>query len=269
MNTSDPNIVKRFYRPRVGLFYTCLVDALKPNIAFAAVHLLEACGCEVRVPETQTCCGRPAFNSGHRKLAEQIARRNISLFEPFDFVVGPSGSCLSMFVKHYPDLLMDDDQWFKRAVTLSDRSYELLDFLARIMPLPDTSTAYKGKVTYHDSCTGMRELNIQNQPRALLAKVPGMTLVEMDAARECCGFGGTFSVKYPEISTRLVDNKVDSILRTGADTVTGGDLGCLMNIFGRLNRLKKNIRVFHAAEILAGMTGDGALGSRPQRDNGK
>jgi L-lactate dehydrogenase complex protein LldE len=248
----------------VGLFYTCLVDTLKPNIAFAAVHLLEACGCEVCVPKKQTCCGRPAFNSGSRRLAKQLARQNIALFEPFDFVVGPSGSCLSMFVKHYPDLLNNDPQWCQRAVTLSGKSYELMDFLAQIMPLPDTNAVYKGKVTYHDSCTGLRELNVRDQPRTLLAKVRGLNLVEMDAARECCGFGGTFSVKYPEISTRLVDDKVDSILRTGADTVTGGDLGCLMNIFGRLNRLKKNIRVFHAAEILAGMTGDGALGS-PRR----
>jgi len=260
LNTSDPNRPKTA-RPRVGLFYTCLVDALKPNIAFAAVHLLEACGCEVCVPEAQTCCGRPAFNSGDRKLARQLARQNIALFEPFDFVVGPSGSCLSMFVKHYPELLKDDPQWIQRAESISKRSYELLDFLARIMPPPRINAAYPGKVTYHDSCTGLRELNVREQPRTLLAKVRDLTLVEMDAAQECCGFGGTFSVKYPEISTRLVDNKVDSIVRTGADTVTGGDLGCLMNIFGRLNRLKKNIQVFHAAEILAGMTGDGALGS--------
>jgi len=260
LNTTDPNMPKTA-RPRVGLFYTCLVDALKPNIAFAAVHLLEACGCEVCVPKNQTCCGRPAFNSGNRKLAKQLARQNIALFEPFDFVVGPSGSCLSMFVKHYPDLLREDPKWYQRAVTLSEKSYELMDFLARIMPLPDTNAVCKGKVTYHDSCTGLRELDIRDQPRSLLAKIRGLNLVEMDAARECCGFGGTFSVKYPEISTRLVDDKVDSILQTGADIVTGGDLGCLMNIFGRLNRLKKNVRVFHAAEILAGMTGDGALGS--------
>nr|WP_321401196.1 (Fe-S)-binding protein [uncultured Desulfobacter sp.] len=268
MNTSDPN-KPGTSRPRVGLFYTCLVDALKPNIAFAAVHLLEACGCEVCVPEAQTCCGRPAFNSGNRKLATQLARQNIALFEPFDFVVGPSGSCLSMFVKHYPDLLKDDAHWFQRAESLSKKSYELLDFLARIMPLPQLNSVYKGKVTYHDSCTGLRELNVREQPRTLLSNVRGLSLVEMDAAQECCGFGGTFSVKYPEISTRLVDDKVESIVRTGADTVTGGDLGCLMNIFGRLNRLKKNIRVFHAAEILAGMTGDGALGSPRKKAKNK
>ena len=260
MNTSDRN-TPRTSRPRVGLFYTCLVDTLKPNIAFAAVHLLEACGCEVCVPEKQTCCGRPAFNSGNRKLAKQLARQNIALFEPFDFVVGPSGSCLSMFVKHYPDLLKDNPQWIQRADSLSKKSYELLDFLDRIMPRPRINAAYSGKVTYHDSCTGLRELNVREQPRTLLAQVRGLTLVEMDAAQECCGFGGTFSVKYPEISTRLVDDKVESILQTGADTVTGGDLGCLMNIFGRLNRLNKKIRVFHAAEILAGKTEDGALGS--------
>jgi len=248
----------------VGLFHTCLVDAVKPNIAFAAAFLLEQAGCIVEVPEDQTCCGRPAFNSGNRQLSRRIARQVIQLFEPYDFVVGPSGSCLSMFVRHYPELLRQTPEWYDRAVALSQKSYELIDFLSRIMPLPPQDTAFYGKVTYHDSCSGLRELNIKEQPRKLLSRIKGLVLTEMDAPETCCGFGGTFSAKYPEISTRLVDDKVASILRTGADTLAAGDLGCLMNIAGRLNRLNKKVKVFHTAEILAGMTDDGPLCPGPE-----
>jgi L-lactate dehydrogenase complex protein LldE len=247
--------------PKVGLFYTCLVDTLKPNVAKATVKLVESADFKVVIPENQTCCGRPAFNSGNRRLSREIAKQSIRQFEAFDYVVGPSGSCLSMFVKHYPDLLKGDANWHRRALALSKKSFDLVDFLVNVADLPKDTTKYHGVVTYHDSCTGLRELGIKNQPRELLSRVEGLELVEMETAETCCGFGGAFSVKFPEISTRLVDDKVKSILKTGADTVVGGDLGCLMNIFGRLHRMKKSIRVFHIAEILAGMTHDGPLGS--------
>jgi L-lactate dehydrogenase complex protein LldE len=165
-----------------------------------------------------------------------------------------------MFVNHYPELLREDENWHKRALALSGRSFELIDFISKFIELDALNTRYRGIVTYHDSCTGLRELNIKKQPRILLSRVQGLEIREMASAETCCGFGGGFSVKYPEISTRLVDDKVDSILKTGADTVTGGDLGCLMNIFGRLNRLNKDIKVFHVAEILAGMIAGGPLG---------
>ena len=178
----------------------------------------------------------------------------------FVAVVGPSGSCLSMFVNHYPELLRTDVNWHKRALALSGRSFELIDFISKFMASGALKARYRGIVTYHDSCTGLRELNLKEQPRMLLSQVRGLEIREMESAETCCGFGGSFSVKFPDISTRLVDDKIHSILKTGADTVTGGDLGCLMNIFGRLNRLKKDIKVFHVAEILAGMAAGGPLG---------
>lgn len=252
---------------QVGLFYTCLVDSIKPNVARAAVCLIEAAGYKVEIPPDQTCCGRPAFNSGNRKLTRKIARQVIEQFEPFDYVVGPSGSCLSMLVKHYPDLLKEDPIWFSRARNLASKSHELMDFLVNVADFTGLDRAYSGSVTFHDSCSGLRELGIKSEPRKLLSLVPGLEIREMDASEDCCGFGGTFSVKYPELSTRMVDRKIDSILRTGADTVTGIDMGCLMNIFGRLNRLGSDIKVFHAAEILAGLTDDGPLGSSPKKND--
>ena len=244
-------------RPVVALFYTCLVNSLKPNIGFASVKLLETAGYTVEIPMDQTCCGRPAFNSGDRELSRKLARQAVTRFENFDYVVGPSGSCLSMFVNHYPDLLKEEGTWYQRAVCLSKKSFELTDFLVRVAQVENLPLiSYDGCATYHDSCTGLRELNIKKQPRDLLKTVNGLRLVEMKSAETCCGFGGTFSVKYPEISTRLVDDKIAAILQTNADTVIGGDLGCLMNIEGRLNRIKKQMRVHHIAEILAGLTHD-------------
>lgn len=239
-------------KPQVGLFVTCLVDVIRPEVGFATVQLLEAAGCRVEVPAHQTCCGQPASSAGDRQQAAAVAREVIRSFESFDYVVGPSGSCLSILARHYPLLLSDDPEWWERARSLARRTWELTRFLDEVAPPKGLNPAYPGIATYHDSCSGLRELGIREQPRRLLGQVQGLELRDMEARDVCCGFGGTFCVSYPEISARMVDDKVASILATGADTVLGGDLGCLMNIAGRLRRRGEPLRVFHVAEVLAG-----------------
>lgn len=241
---------------RVGLFVTCLVDLMRPRIGFAAFRLLEQAGCEVVVPETQTCCGQPGFNSGDRKGAQVLALKVLSEFEGCDFVVAPSGSCAGMIRIHYPDLFRDDPTILARIEALSSRTYELTDFLVSVAKLEQVPGRFAGSVTYHDSCSGLRELGVQKQPRDLLSKVPGAELKEMEGCTTCCGFGGTFSVKFGEISTRMADRKCDHIADSGADAIAAGDLGCLLNIEGRLRRRGDGrTRVFHIAELLAGIEG--------------
>jgi len=239
---------------RVGLFVTCLVDLMRPSIGFAALELLEANGAEVYVPPTQTCCGQPAYNSGDRGDAVPLARKVIEEFEACDYLVAPSGSCSGMIKTHYADLFADDQAWGARAAALSAKTHELTDFLVSVLQaktLPGTSVS--GTVTYHDSCSGLREMGVKTQPRALLARLPGIKLVEMAECETCCGFGGTFAIKYGEISTRLADNKCQHIENSGADTVVLGDLGCMLNIEGRLRRRgDASTRVLHVAEVLAG-----------------
>ena len=239
-------------RPRVGLFVTCLIDLFRPAVAFAAVQLLEEAGCDVEVPESQTCCGQPALNSGDIDSTRLIARQTIEAFEHFDYVVGASGSCLGTIRIHYPELFQDDKAWSARAEKMAARSYELVTFLTEVMGVDSLSGKFQGVVTYHDSCSGLRELGIKSQPRTLLESLKGVEISEMQDSEVCCGFGGTFCVKYPEISTHLADRKIDNIVASEADILTGGDLGCLMNLGGRLKRLCKTTRVFHVAEILAG-----------------
>ncbi|WP_137822661.1 (Fe-S)-binding protein [Pseudomonas sp. D(2018)] len=246
-------------KPRVALFHTCLVDLYRPSVGFAAVRLLEQAGCQVEVPANQTCCGQPAFNSGATGLARDLARKLIEAFDGYDYVVGPSGSCVSLLKLHYPQLLEDDAAWHGRALDLAGRSHELLSFLDDVMNFRPTARL-PGIATYHDSCSGLRELGIKHQPRRLLAGVDALEQVEMDEAETCCGFGGTFCVKYPDISARMASQKVANIHASGADIVLGGDLGCLLNISGRLTRLGSSVRVFHAAEVLAGMADDLAIG---------
>ncbi|MDE3738900.1 (Fe-S)-binding protein [Pseudomonas resinovorans] len=246
-------------KPRVALFHTCLVDLYRPSVGFAAVRLLEQAGCQVEVPANQTCCGQPAFNSGATGLARDLARKLIEAFDGYDYVVGPSGSCVSLLKLHYPQLLEDDAAWHGRALDLAGRSHELLSFLGDVMSFRPTARL-PGIATYHDSCSGLRELGIKHQPRRLLAGVDALEQVEMDEADTCCGFGGTFCVKYPDISARMASQKVANIHASGADIVLGGDLGCLLNISGRLTRLGSSVRVFHAAEVLAGMADDLAIG---------
>lgn len=243
-------------RPRVGLFVTCLVDLFRPNVGFSAVELLERAGCEVVVPEAQTCCGQPAFNSGDAAGAQKIARQVIAAFESFDYVVGPSGSCIGTLKKHYPEMFPIDAGWTARAEALAERCHELTSFLTDIMGIDSVVAEYPGRVTYHDSCSGLRELGVREQPRALLGSVDGLELSEMAETEVCCGFGGTFCVKYPEISTRLVNDKVSNVLATGADTLLAGDMGCLLNMAGRLKREGRAVKVYHVAEVLAGRTDD-------------
>jgi len=249
---------------RIGLFVTCLADLMRPSVAFAAVKLLEDAGCSVEVPEAQTCCGQPALNSGDSGDARAIAKQVIQAFEGFEAVVGPSGSCMGTLRHDYPALFADDPAWRARAEDLARRSHELLSFLVDVLKVERVDARYDGKVTYHDSCAGLREMGVRDQPRKLLASVKGLELVEMRGTEECCGFGGTFCVKYPEISTKMVDDKIARIEASGAGTVLGGDLGCLLNIGGRIKRRGLPVRVIHTAELLAGMAGQRSIGEAEQ-----
>lgn len=244
---------------RVGLFVTCLVDLFRPSIGFASVKLIEEAGYTVDVPMAQTCCGQPAYNSGDRSDAIAIARKTIEAFEDYDYIVAPSGSCVGMLRKHYPALFRDD-VWAERAKAFSLKVYELTSFLTEVAGMKGVKVAHQGSVTYHDSCSGLRELGIREQPRTLLASVSGLELREMQDADVCCGFGGTFCVKYPEISNRIVEEKTETIRNTGAETLLAGDLGCLMNMAGKLQRQGSDIKVRHVAEVLAGMTDMPAIG---------
>jgi len=247
-------------RPEIGLFVTCLVDLFRPSVGFAAVALLERAGCVVAVPATQTCCGQPAYNGGDRGNAKAIAAQVIDAFEGFDYVVAPSGSCAGMIAKHYPELFADDPAMAARARDLAGRTHELISFLVDIRGVSQPDVTFDGVATYHDSCSGLRELGVKSQPRALLEQVAGLRLVALPGAEICCGFGGAFCVKYPDISNQMVANKTKDIAATGADTVLAGDLGCLLNIAGKLAREGSPIRVRHVAEVLAGMTDDAAIG---------
>lgn len=254
-------------RPRVGLFVTCLVDLHRPNVGFAALRLLEAAGCEVLVPESQTCCGQPAFNSGDDRTTRKIARATIAAFDDVEHVVAPSGSCAGMLRAHYPGLLADDPEWAARAEDFSVRCHELTSFLVDVLGRDDIACELgarrSGRITYHDSCAGLRELGVRNQPRRLLAGVEALEIVEMADTDVCCGFGGTFCVKYPDISERMADDKLSLAAASGADTLLGGDLGCLLSLAGRLARRGQPTKVYHVAEVLAGMTDVPAIG-RPE-----
>jgi L-lactate dehydrogenase complex protein LldE len=230
---------------------------MRPRIGFAALALLEGAGCEVIVPATQTCCGQPAYNSGDRRSAKALARKVISEFDACEYIVAPSGSCGGMVRTHYPDLFSDEPAELARVASFCERTYELTDFLANVLHIERVPGEFKGVVTYHDSCSGLREMGIKAQPRALLAKVPGLELLEMDEAENCCGFGGTFSVKFGDISAHLAERKCVNIAASGAGALVLGDLGCMLNIEGRLRRRGDDTtRVLHVAEVLAGKTDD-------------
>lgn len=240
---------------KVGLFVTCLVDALRPSIGFAALELIESSGYEVHVPEAQTCCGQPAWNSGDNLNAQKLARKWLSEFEQYDYVVIPSGSCAGMVVTHYQEVFKNDPDLKGRAASLAEKTYELTDFLVKVVGIDTlqlSKTACASSITYHDSCSGLRELNIQAQPRQLIAAQHAAELVEMRDSRQCCGFGGTFSIKYGEISTAICDDKCQQIIDAGVQAVVLGDLGCMLNIEGRLRRLGHNTQVVHIAELLTG-----------------
>jgi L-lactate dehydrogenase complex protein LldE len=245
---------------RVGLFVTCLVDLFRPTVGFAAVKLLEDAGCTVEVPRAQTCCGQPAYNSGDRADARAIAAQVIAAFEPFDYVVAPSGSCAGMIREHYPELFQDEPAMQARARALARRTFELVSFLTDVRGMSRVEARFDGTFTYHDSCSGLRELGIKQQPRRLLATVEGLRLKELPGAEVCCGFGGTFCVKYPEISDKIVSEKTADIAATGAGTLLAGDMGCLLNMAGKLKREGRPVAVRHVAEVLADMTDVAPIG---------
>lgn len=236
---------------RVGLFITCLIDLMRPEIGFSVVKLIEQAGFEVVVPPAQTCCGQPAYNSGERRIARDLAEKMLREFEQFDYVVVPSGSCGGMIAVHYADLFADDPELMGRYGRLRAKVHELTAFLVNVAKVELSPGHFVGPVTYHDSCSGLRELGVKREPRALLAQ-KGVEINEMKGCEHCCGFGGTFAVKYGNISTAIVDEKCENIRASGADTVVLGDLGCILNIEGRLRRTGDTVtRVFHIAQVLA------------------
>jgi L-lactate dehydrogenase complex protein LldE len=250
-------------KPRVGLFVTCLVDLFRPSVGFAAVSLLEAAGCRVVVP-SQTCCGQPAYNSGDRATAKALALKWVKAFADCDYVVAPSGSCAGMLARHYPELFADDPDLAPRVAAFAEKCHELVSFLVDVMGVNGVDAEFPGKATYHDACSGLRELGVRNQPRRLLASVRGLELVEMADADVCCGFGGAFAVKFDEISNAIVEKKADRIEASGAPVLLAGDLGCLMNIAGKLSRQGRAIEARHVAEVLAGMTREPPIGAPAQ-----
>lgn len=247
--------------PRVALFVTCLANVFRPTVAEASVELLRAAGCEVHVPLAQSCCGQPGYNSGAIASARPVAQGLIRTFEDFDYVVAPSGSCAGMIRHHYPRLFADDPRWRERAQALGAKTFELTAFLAEVMhfaPAPTRGTAAR-TITYHDSCAGLRELGIRAQPRQLLAAA-GVTLTEMQGTEVCCGFGGTFCAKLPEISVAMADEKLGNALAAGADMLVGGDLGCLLHLCGRAQAAGKSLEFRHVSELLAARLDRAALG---------
>lgn len=236
---------------RVSLFVTCVVDQLFPKAGIAMADVLERAGCAVDFPEAQTCCGQPAFNSGYRDEARAVACHFLDVFADAEYIVSPSGSCTSMVSHHYLELFHDDPKRLEQARGIAARTWEFSSFLTGVAGVEDVGASFPHTVTYHDSCHALRELKIKDGPRRLLRNVRGLTLSEMDLAEECCGFGGTFSVKFPSVSGAMARTKIDSILRTGADTVVSIDSSCLMQLQGALSRAGSRVRTMHLAEVLA------------------
>jgi L-lactate dehydrogenase complex protein LldE len=237
---------------RVSLFVTCLVDQLWSSVGASSVEVLRRVGCEVEFDDRQTCCAQPAFNTGYRDEARDVARRFIQIFEESkaEAIVSPSGSCTAM-VHHYPELFADEPDWLRRAHAIAERTHELSSFLIRVLKKEDVGASWNGKLTWHDACHGLRDLNLKTEPRTLIRNVRGADFIELDNADSCCGFGGTFSVKYPEISLAILDQKIEAIERAGVNAVVAGDASCLMQIGGRLSRNGSKVRVMHLAELLA------------------
>ncbi|MCC4233447.1 (Fe-S)-binding protein [Sphingobium soli] len=248
---------------QVALFVTCLVDLMRPRIGFAAIRALEAAGCDVIVPQGQTCCGQPALNSGDHAHAAALAKQTIEALEPYAAIVVPSGSCAGTIRCHYPEIFEGDADWLPRAQAVAAKTYEVMAYLDEVLGWKPESISIDATATYHDSCSGLRELGIKAQPRRLLKAIDGLRLAPLAGEETCCGFGGTFCVKYPAISNAIVGEKADAIDATGADLLLAGDLGCLMNMAGKLHRDGSTVRAFHAIELIAGM-GDGpAIGEEP------
>jgi len=244
---------------RVGLFVTCIVDLMRPEIGFSVLRLLERAGFQVCVPDQQTCCGQPGFNAGDTSAARSLALKFLDEFESFDYVVVPSGSCGGMIKVHFAELFAAEPATRARAEDLAARVFELADFLANVANVSSVPSDFMGRITYHDCCSGLRELGVAAQPRLLLSLVPGVTLCEMEQSRACCGFGGAFAAKFGDISTAIADEKILNISKSGADSVVMGDLGCMLHIEGRLRRRgDTRTRVLHLAQVL---DGSNALGT--------
>ena len=237
---------------RVTLFMQCIVDSCFPQVGEAMVAVLERQGLTLEYPADQTCCGQPAFNAGYRHEAARLARRFLDVFEDAECIVCPSGSCVHMVRHHYRELFAKEPRLLARAERVGARTFEFTEFLVDVLGVTDVGASWHGDVTYHDSCHLLRGLGVKDQPRALLGKVQGLNLVEMTRSDECCGFGGTFSAKYPEISEALLETKLANIQATGAGAVVGCDMGCLMHMQGMIRRRELPISVHHIAEILAG-----------------
>lgn len=235
----------------VGLFATCLVDLIRPEVGFATASLLEKAGFEVDVPKSQTCCGQPLLNNGDLLGTKKIAKRFLDVFESYDYIVAPSGSCAATVILHYPEIFENDRTQLARSKTIAKKTYELTQFLTKVAAF-ETDSEFHSNCTYHDSCSGYRELRIYREPRKLLSNVKGIELTECFESFACCGFGGTFCVKYPEISVHITQEKVQNIEQTQSDALLGGDLGCLMNIAGLLQRRGSKVKVLHVAEVLSG-----------------
>ena len=242
-------------QPTVGLWVTCLVDFFRPQVALASVRLLEAAGCRVEVPSGQTCCGQPAWNAGDRATARALGEQLLDQCRGLEALVVPSGSCTGM-IRQLPDVLGTAHPRHGEALALAERTHELAQYLVDVLDYRPLASCRGLQLTYHDACSGLRELGVRGQPRRLLADA-GVELVEMDQATVCCGFGGTFCVKYPEISAGMVDDKLASIERSGARCVAAGDLGCLLNIQGRLQRQERAVQARHFVEWLADGLADG------------
>jgi L-lactate dehydrogenase complex protein LldE len=251
-------------RPRVGLFITCLVDLMRASVGLAAVRLLEAAGCEVGVPRRQTCCGQPAYNGGDRQAAKAIALATMDAFAGYDYVVAPSGSCAGMLKLHYPRLMAGDAAAEARARAFAVRVHELTSFLVDVRGLTAVPGTYKGRIAYHDGCSGLRELGVRRQPRKLLSMMAGVELIELAEPEACCGFGGLFSVNYPDISTAIATRKTATIAAAAPDLLVAGDLGCLISIAGTLAREGSSIPCRHVAEVLAGEMDAPAIARGPQ-----
>lgn len=234
---------------KVSLFITCISDIMFPNVGKNTVEILERLGCEVDFPTMQTCCGQPAYNSGYLEEAKGSMKQMIRAFKDAEYVVGPSGSCVGM-IREYPHVFKGDSEWEKPAQELAAKTFELTQFIVDVLGVKDVGSTFKGKVTYHPSCHMTRILGVKDAPKILLQNVKGIEFVELPSGEDCCGFGGTFSVKKPEISAEMVKEKSRHVTETGAEYLVGGDMGCLMNIGGRMQREGKNVKVIHISEIL-------------------
>lgn len=234
---------------KVSLFITCLADVFYPEVGKDVIEILEDLGCDVDFPKSQTCCGQPAYNSGYHKETRTAAKHMIEAFKDAEYVVAPSGSCV-MMVHEYPSLFPDDEEWRERAKVLAGKTYEFTQFVVEVLGKEDLGAELHAKATVHTSCHMNRLMGIKEPPQKLLSHVKGLELVPLPHNYDCCGFGGTFSVKMAEISEQMVDEKVEHILETDADTLIGMDCSCLMNIKGRLNRRGIPIQVKHIAQVL-------------------